>query len=167
MICFFVTLTIVGWIDLFSREIYKEVVVENLQYCQKNEGLEIYAYVIMTNHLHMICRRQTGELTEMLGRFKSYTAKQFLKLIEGGYEESRKEWLLQLFRQFAVSNTQYSKHHIWQYTSHPIELSSNEMINQKVEYIHNNPVKSGLVVEASSYKYSSACFESPLVVLEM
>jgi len=164
---FFVTLTIVGWIDLFSREIYKEIVVDNLQYCQEKEGLEIYCYVIMSNHLHLICRRKEGDLTELLGRFKSYTAKQFLKSIAENNKESRVDWLLQLFQQFAKSNKQYSKHHLWQYTSHPVLLDSNHIIDQKINYIHNNPVAAGIVTEQEAYKYSSACPDSPLKVLEV
>ena len=66
---YFVTLSVVGWIDVFSRRDYKDILVENLGYCQQREGLEIYAYVIMTNHLHLIARRQDEALTELLGRF--------------------------------------------------------------------------------------------------
>jgi REP element-mobilizing transposase RayT len=165
--CYFVTLTLVGWIDLFSRERYKEIVVENLAYCQKNEGLEIFGYVIMTNHLHIICRKADGNLTNLLGRFKSYTAKEFLKFISNTTLESRSEWLMLLFSKFATINKQYSKYHIWQYTSHPIELYNPKTLQQKLKYIHNNPVKSGIVTEASAYKYSSACFDSPLKVISI
>lgn len=75
---YFITLTVVGWVDVFSRKEYKDVLVKNLKYCQQKEGLEIFAYVIMTNHLHLVARRQYGDLTELLGRFKSYTSKKIL-----------------------------------------------------------------------------------------
>jgi putative transposase len=92
---YFITLTITGWIDLFSKKSYKDIVVESLKYCQKSEQLEIFCYVIMPSHLHMICRRLDNDLNELLGRFKSYTSKMLLREIESSGNESRKEWLLQ------------------------------------------------------------------------
>ena len=164
---YFATLTVAGWVDVFSRKEYKDILVENLEYCQQKEGLEIFAYVIMSNHLHMIARREDGDLAELLGRFKSYTAKKILASIAKHPEESRKEWLLFLFNHFAKTNTQYSKYHFWNYTNHPTLLYSTEMIDQKAEYIHQNPVRAGLVTQSEYYTYSSACADSPLAVNEM
>ena len=164
---FFVTLTVMGWIDLFTRAIYKDIIVRNLQYCQKKEKLEIFCYVIMTNHLHMICRRKDEDLTELLGRFKSYTSKQLIKAIEEDIQESRKEWMLHQFHFFAKQNKQYSDYHLWQYSNHPTPLFTNEVIDQKVDYIHENPVRAGIVTEPTAYLYSSACPDSPLKVLEL
>lgn len=59
---YFVTLTVVDWINLFDRQVYKNIIVDNLNYCVEKEGLDIYAYVIMSNHLHMICRRRDKDL---------------------------------------------------------------------------------------------------------
>jgi len=162
---YFVTLTVEGWVTAFDRNIYKDELVKNLQYCQEKEGLQIYAYVIMSNHLHMVAARETGDLGELLGRFKSYTSKKILKLIETNPQESRKEWMLNLFKHFASKNNQYSNYHFWNYTNHPIELWTNAVILQKIEYIHNNPVRAGIVTEAHYYLYSSACLDSPLKVL--
>jgi len=165
---YFVTLTVAGWVDVFSRDIYKDVIIQNLQYCQKNEGLEIYAYVIMTNHLHLVARRDhENTLTEMLGRFKSFTSKQILKMITDNPQESRKEWLLYLFEYFAKSNKQYSDHHFWQYTNSPVELYTPEVIMQKIDYTHYNPVRAGIVTTPESYLYSSACPDSPLITLRI
>jgi REP element-mobilizing transposase RayT len=164
---YFVTLTVVGWINLFDREIYKEILVKNLKHCQIKEGLEVFAYVIMSNHLHLVCRRVDSDLTELLGRFKSYTSKQFLKEIQNSPEESRRDWLLFLFKKFANMNKQYKGFHIWQYTNHPILLYTNSVIDQKIDYIHNNPVRAGIVTDASSYYYSSACLDSPLNISEI
>jgi REP element-mobilizing transposase RayT len=165
---YLVTLTVSGWIDVFNRPLYNDEIIANLVYCQEKEGLEIYAYVLMSSHLHMVARRD-GEknLTELLGRFKSATAKKLLKLIDDNPGESRKEWLMYLFRHFAKANNQFSKHHFWQYTNHPEELYSNSVVDQKVDYIHNNPVKAGLVTAPEYYPYSSACPESPLKVLSL
>ncbi len=164
---YFVTLTVTGWIDLFSRKVYKDILVQNLHHCQQNEQLQIFSYVIMTNHLHMICRRLDADLTELLGRFKSYTAKQLLKEIESNAFESRKDWLLHQFQFAARANKQYSNYHLWQYTNHPTPLYTWDVIKQKEKYIHENPVRAGLVTDASAYLFSSACPESPLKVFEM
>jgi len=163
---YFVTLTIVEWVDLLSRSSYKNILIDNLSYCQENEELEIYSYVITTNHLHMICRRKNKDLKELLGRFKSFTSKQMLKAIESNSQESRKDWLLQLFSQFAKTNKQY-KYHLWDYTDFPVFLHDNKIIDQKRDYIHQNPVKAGIITEAHMYLYSSACPDSPLKVCEL
>lgn len=166
---YFVTLTVVGWIDVFTRDIYKDVLIENLQYCQQNENLEIYAYVIMTNHLHMVARRDDEHynLTELLGRFKSYTSKKLLKLIQENPQESRKEWLKYMFAYFSKINNQYSDYHFWQYANAPVELYSPEVIIQKVDYTHYNPVRAGIVITPEHYLYSSACLDNPLKTLRL
>ena len=162
---YFVTLIVEGWVNVFFRNIYKDELVKNLIHCQEKEGLQIYAYVIMSNHIHMVAAREEGDLGELLGRLKSVTSKKILKMIETNPQGSRKEWLLNLFKHFAVKNKQYSNYHFWDYTNHPLELWSNDVIRQKIEYIHNNPVRAGIVAEAHYYLYSSACFDSPIKVL--
>lgn len=163
---YFVTLTIMGWVDLFSRDSYRRIVVENLQYCQKKESLEIFAYVIMSNHLHMIVRRNGGDLNELLGRFKSYTAKKVIAEIERSPKESRQTWLLSQFKHFASKGEQYSNYHVWHYENYPTLLYSYEVFMQKRQYIHMNPVRAGIVTDPSHYLYSSASPDSPLKVNE-
>ena len=162
---YFVTLTVVGWIDVFTRQDYRDILVQNLSHCQEKEGLEIYAYVIMSNHFHMIARRKDADLGELLGRFKSFTAKKIIESIEANQRESRKEWLMYLFKFFAKLNKQYSKHHFWQYINHPTSVNSAMIFKQKVDYIHQNPVRAGLVLEPHHWLYSSACADSPLKIL--
>ncbi|SIQ84428.1 REP-associated tyrosine transposase [Pontibacter lucknowensis] len=164
---YFVTMSVVGWLDVFTRNEYKDIVIDNLRYCQQKEGLEVFAYVIMTNHLHLIVRRRDKELTELLGRFKSFTAKKIIAAIENNVQESRREWLLYLFRHFAKVNKQYVGNHFWQYSSHPTLLDTPKIMEQKEEYIHMNPVRAGIVNEPQAYVYSSACADSPLKVMEM
>lgn len=154
---YFITLSVVDWVDIFTRKEYADIIIENLKYCQKNEGLHIYAYVIMSNHVHLIVRREHEKpLSELLGRFKSNTSKQIIKAIKDNMCESRKDWMLEIFRQSAKKNKQYKDYHFWQYTSHPTELDNNGIIDQKIEYIHQNPVVAGIVAESWQYIYSSA-----------
>ncbi|MBL4586758.1 MAG: transposase [Flavobacteriales bacterium] len=164
---YFITLTVTGWTDLFTRSVYKDIVIDNLRYCQENENLVIYSYVIMSNHLHLICRRKGKDLKELLGRFKGYTSKQLLKEIQTNAQESRKERLLHQFNFFAKRNKQYSQYHLWQYKDHPILLFTPEVTQQKQIYIHENPVKAGIVNDATAYGYSSACLDSPLQVSDL
>jgi len=163
---FFVTLTVVGWIDVFVRREYCDCLVQNLRYCQEKKGLQLYAYCIMSSHVHLIAATETSILSNILRDFKSYTAKQLIQLITNNPQESRKEWLLFLFRHFA-KNTANTENQFWQPHNHPIDLTSNTLIDQKVNYIHENPVKSGLVNEAQDYFYSSANSLSPIKVLAL
>lgn len=116
---FFVTLTIAGWVDVFTRPVYVEELLKNLRFCQEERGLELYAYVIMSSHLHLIARRNDGDLTELLGRFKSTTSKKLLKLIAEHEHESRREWLLYLFEYFAQPLKQQENYMFWQKNQPP------------------------------------------------
>ena len=89
---YFVTLTVVDWIDVFTRRYYNDFIIENLAWCQQNANLNIYAYVMMTNHIHMVANVTDGSLGDVLGRFKSYTSKKLYEMIAGNVQESRQEW---------------------------------------------------------------------------
>lgn len=151
---YFLTLTIVGWIDLFSRQVYRDILLDSLRYCQQHKGLLLYAYVVMTNHVHLITAVQEGHsLVETVRSLKKHTAKQILQAIEQE-PESRREWLLYLFGYFGKQVKQ--AHQVWQHDNHPIELWSDKVIAQKIHYIHLNPVRAGLVAEPEHWLYSSA-----------
>lgn len=95
----FVTFTVIDWIDVFTRPIYKDYIIENLEYCRKNKGLEIFSYVIMPNHLHLILRSKEKPLSDTIRDFKTYTSKELFKLIKENPKESRKEWMILLMKQ--------------------------------------------------------------------
>ncbi|QMU30827.1 REP-associated tyrosine transposase [Adhaeribacter radiodurans] len=162
---FFVTLTVVGWIDVFTRSEYCDTLVQNLKYCQEKKGLQLYAYCIMSSHVHLIAAAETGTLSDILQDFKSYTAKQLLQQIQDNPQESRKDWLLFLFRHFARKNNHNIEFQFWQHHNHPIDLVNNKLVEQKVNYIHQNPVIAGLVNEPQAFTFSSANPLSPLTVL--
>ena len=95
---YFVTTTVVDWIDIFSRAKYKHLVLESLEYCQKKKGLEIYAWVLMTNHLHMIIGAESIDAVHAILRdFKKFTSKKILAELCCDDEESRREWMLKSF----------------------------------------------------------------------
>jgi putative transposase len=162
---FFLTLTVVGWVDVFTRPVYVQELVKSLHYCQQNKGLELYAYVIMTNHLHLIARRDQGALSDVLRDFKSFTAKQLLNLLLTSPQESRKDWMEMVFRYHGATLRQNDRYAFWQKTNYPVELTSSHVILQKMEYIHQNPVRAGFVTEPHEWQWSSANPQSQVKVL--
>ena len=154
---YYVTFVTVGWIDVFTRLEYRDIIINSLCYCKKKKGLRLYAYVIMSNHLHLIVAADIGyNLSNIIRDFKKYTSKQIYKAIENNPRESRKEWMLSLFRNAGERNINNKSHQFWQQHNHPVNLYSNAVIDQKLEYIHQNPVKAGIVANAEDYLYSSA-----------
>jgi len=154
---YFITFTTVNWIDVFTRPIYKNILIDSLNYCRKEKGLEIFAYVIMTNHIHLIARAKEGfELSSIMRDFKKFTSKQILNAIVKNLQESRKEWMLWLFKRAGQYNSNNTNFQFWQQDNHPIELFKTETFHQKLDYIHNNPVEEGFVINPVDYKYSSA-----------
>jgi REP element-mobilizing transposase RayT len=147
---YFVTFATQNWVDVFTRNEYKDILIENLNFCQENKGLELFAWCIMTNHVHLIARTKEGfTLPDFLRDFKKYTAKAIIKAIKENQRESRKEWLLEMFKT-------ENGYRFWRGDNKPIEIWSNHVFDQKLQYIHNNPVEAGLVFRAEDYIYSSA-----------
>lgn len=153
---YFLTLTTVGWIDVFSRKSYKDILIESLRYCQGNKGLQLFGYIIMSNHLHLIAQAERANLPDVLRDFKKFTARKIIEAIQQP-QESRREWLLYQLRWYAKRNRKRrSTYQLWQPDNHPIVVFSPKVIWQKLGYIHWNPVKAGLVAEPQHYLYSSA-----------
>ncbi|MGK0285442.1 MAG: REP element-mobilizing transposase RayT, partial [Salibacteraceae bacterium] len=93
---YFLTFQVVEWVDVFTRKTYRDIIIQSLKFCQENKGLEIYGYVIMSNHIHLLLRSDSNSLSNTIKEFKSFSAKQILKLIETG-SESRRDWMLKVF----------------------------------------------------------------------
>lgn len=147
----FLTYATVGWVDVFTRPSYKDILVESLRYCQQAKGLELFAWCIMSNHVHLIARARPGlKLQDILRDHKKFTAKAVVKAIEENPQESRRAWLLAHLR------TSDGGIQLWQHDLHPIWLRRTDIIRQKLRYIHRNPVEGGLVEEPHHYLYSSA-----------
>lgn len=154
---YFVSFAVVEWIDALTRSEYKDIVLESLRYCQQEKGMEVFARCIMTNHMHLVFRSIKGQKPELLlGDFKRFTSNSIVKAIEENPRESRKEWLLEQFRKAGAKSSNVNKYQFWQHNNKPIELWSNKVIDEKINYIHNNPVEEGLVFHPEDYMYSSA-----------
>lgn len=110
----------------------------------------------MTSHIHMIIGTENGALPDILRDFKSFTSRHIRKAIEGSVRESRKEWMLSLMYNSGIENDRNKDFQFWQQHNHPIELNTSEMLEQRLGYIHNNPVALGLVEKEEEWIHSSA-----------
>jgi REP element-mobilizing transposase RayT len=151
----FITATVVDWIDVFTRKSYRDCIIECFDYCMKNKGMILYGYVVMSNHIHMIVQSKEGNLSDLIRDFKKFTAKTILDKIQNE-PESRREWMLERFKVATESHSRNKNYQFWQYGNHPEEIYSNKFMWSKLDYIHLNPVRAGIVERASHYIYSSA-----------
>ena len=151
----FITATVVDWIDIFTRKTYRDSIIDCFNFCIANKGLVLYGYVIMSNHVHIIMQSKDGKLSDLLRDFKKFTAKNILDKIQTG-PESRREWMLERFHLAAESHSRNKNYQFWQYGNNPKEIYSNKFMWSKLDYIHFNPVRAGIVEKASHYIYSSA-----------
>lgn len=153
---YFVSFATVNWIDVFTRPVYNDIVLDSLTYCKKNLGLQLYCWCIMPSHIHLIFSTMDNNPDVLLGRLKEHTSKHIVKAIQKNIQESRKEWLLWMFKRAATKSSNVANYQFWQHNNKPIELWSASVIEQKADYIHNNPVEAGFVTEPWHWKYSSA-----------
>lgn len=217
---FFITTTVIDWVDVFTRDEYKQIIAESLDFCRKKKGLQIHAWVLMTNHLHLIASHEEGsdKLKTVIGDFKKFTAKKVIQAIIDNPQESRKNWMLPHFEEEAikeskdsscsVSKDRYGKYvpianrvegckpsttmgdsprgfatheplsgdtvgckptatiptetttekkhyHLWQRGYDSFCIYNIKMLRQKIDYLHANPVRAGIVFKPWEYKYCS------------
>ena len=152
----FITITVVDWVDLFVRPIYCNILDESLNYCIKEKGLSVHAYVYMTSHIHLMVTAFDGELQSVIRDFKKFTSKKIIAAIKENIQESRKDWMLAIFKERGTSNSRNTNYQFWRQDNQPKELYAPEFTVQKLNYIHNNPVEAGLVEKPEAYLYSSA-----------
>lgn len=146
----FLTCTIVNWIPVFSSPPIVQIILDSWAFLQSNDRLVIYAYVIMVNHLHLIAA--ATDLSKEMASFKSYTARRIIDyLIDRDAHR--------VLEQLAYSKQKHKKdreYQLWQEGNHPQLIQGEEMMRQKVKYIHDNPVKRGYVDDPTHWRYSSA-----------
>jgi len=153
----FITFSVIEWIDALTRNIYKDIITESLAYCIKEKGLRLNAWIIMSNHVHLVLSVKRGQtISNLLRDMKKFTSKQIIAAIQNNPSESRKAWLLYMFARAGKRNSNNTTFQFWQQDNHPIELVTPAMLEQKLEYLHNNPVKAGIVYQPEQYVYSSA-----------
>jgi len=147
---YFMTCTVVAWLPVFAYPRFVEIVLDSWRFLQRERQTEIFGYVILENHLHWIAA--APDLETQVGRFKSYTARRILDSLE----ESGHRTLLQELQFFKLRHKTDQVHQFWQEGSHPQQIQHEDMMRQKLEYIHLNPVRRGYVDDPVHWRYSSA-----------
>ena len=152
---YYCTFQVVDWVDIFTRKVYKDIILDSFDYCRKIKGLQLWAYVIMSNHVHCVISAKDGNLSDVVRDFKRHTAKTILQEIKESSNESRKEWMLKRFEFAAKHHKRNSEFQFWTHENHAVELVSHAFTCQKMAYIHENPVRSGWVKNAEDWMYSN------------
>jgi putative transposase len=154
---YFLTFTVVQWVDVFTRPLYRDILLESFRYCQSHKKLKIHAWCIMSNHVHIICSSaEPNKLSDTVRDLKQYSSKRITEAIEQNDKESRKGWMMWIFKSAGKENKRNKDIQFWQQNNHPIECSTADIIKTRLEYTHNNPVKNKLVYKAEEYTFSSA-----------
>ncbi len=155
---YFVTFTVVDWVDVFTRLVYKQIITNNLTFCIENKGLEVWAWCLMSNHLHAVLRAKEGqELSGIIRDYKKFTSKAIVEAIQTE-PESRREWMLHRFEHAGKLDSRITHNKFWDESNHAIHLNPHypALSKQKISYIHDNPVRAGIVENSEDYLYSSA-----------
>lgn len=147
---YLVTFTIVEWLPVFTSGKYCEIIIESFKFCKEEKELELYAYVILDNHLHLVAF--APNISGVVASIKKHTATQIIKQLK----EDKKNWLLTELAFYKKRYKVKSDYQVWQEGSHPQLMLSDSMLRQKIEYIHFNPVKRDLVDRPEHWRFSSA-----------
>jgi REP element-mobilizing transposase RayT len=146
----FYTATVLEWKPLLKPDKFKDIIIESLKFLVNNDRIVIYAFVIMDNHIHLIWQiSDSYKPSDVQHSFMKYTAQMILKELRNNHKR-----VLQLFEVDAKDR----RYQIWERNALSVSLFSKKVFEQKLEYIHNNPVKAGLCLLPETYKYSSAAF---------
>ena len=158
---YYLTFQIVDWIDVFTRQIYRDIIIDSFKYAIENKGLDIFAYVIMSNHVHLIAQSSNGKLSDTIRDIKKFTSKKIIETIQT-IPESRSEWMLNRFSFNARQRTTNKTYQVWTHENHAVYLHGPKFIREKIDYLHNNPIRAGLVEKPEDYLYSSARYYAGL-----
>lgn len=159
----FITITVIEWIDIFTKPQYFKIITGSLVYCRQNKGLKLYDFVIMANHVHLIVRAEEGkELSSILRDFKRHTTREILKKLE---TDNRKYILNLIKNSFAKKKDEDNQ--VWQRENCPVPITSEKFYFEKANYILKNPVRKEYVTKAEDWNYSSAkkrLFDQPCII---
>lgn len=156
--CYFLTFNVIDWISVFTRPVYKQIVVDSLNYFVLVKGVTIYSWCLMFNHLHLLAKTDEAYGVANFERdFKKFTAVKLLAAIESE-PDMRKEWMLRHFEDFGKSLRKIEKLNFWQNCSSPahIDCKQGDALQQQIALIHGNPVRDGIVDLPENYLFSSA-----------
>ena len=147
----FLTFTIIDWINIFTKLEYYEVLINSLKFCCEHKGFLIYGYVIMTNHMHIIAQNPKEDLSSVVASFKRFTTWEILELLR--YDN--RKYILKLLSRSSLKKKGY-ENQIWQKENYPELIENEDFFHQKLDYIHEIPVKGGYIDYEEEWRYSSA-----------
>ncbi len=147
---YFLTCTVVNWLPIFSSPSITKMILNSWQFLQDQQRLTIHGYVILENHLHLVAKAK--DLSKEIGDFKSFTARQIIDYLI----DKNAKHVLDALNYYKLRHKTDRQYQLWQEGSHPEQINSLMMMQQKIDYIHQNPVKRGYVDEATHWRYSSA-----------
>ncbi len=153
---YFISFAVTNWIDLFVREAYRNVLIDSINHCQAKKELELYGWCIMTSHIHLIIGSGGNALSNIMRDLKRHTSEELHKTIANNKTGSSREWMLWMMERAAKKTSNDAKFQLWQAENHPIELATQKIAWQKLDYTHYNPVEAGFVRRTTDWKYSSA-----------
>jgi putative transposase len=149
---YFCTDTVVGWQNVFTSPDSFDIITKSLDHCRKEKGLRIHGYVIMPNHAHIILSARDGNLSDILRDFKRFTSTEISQMLQSMNNQRLLKYFSIAARRVGKGNT----FKIWQSGSHPEAISTREFFYQKLNYMHDNPVRKGYVARPEHWLYSSA-----------
>ena len=147
---YFITSTVNGWLPIFTRQEAADIIFDSWRHLQHHRELNLFAYVILENHLHFVASSPT--LPILIQSFKSWTARKIIDLLI----DRKSETLLRQLRAMKLNHKKESEYQVWQESSKPKQIQNDEMMCQKIEYIQNNPVARGFVDDPLHWRWSSA-----------
>jgi putative transposase len=156
--CYFLTLNVVDRIDVFVRPAYKQVIADALNHFVETQGVTLYAWCLLSGHLHLMVRMREGLGPAYFERdFKKYTTPEILKAIEMEMD-LRRDWMMPRFEDFSKSLKRIEKFSLWQNCSSPLHIDSgeSELLLDRIDHIHENPVRERIVELPEAYLFSSA-----------
>ncbi|HLI93382.1 MAG TPA: hypothetical protein VKU83_07225 [Puia sp.] len=156
--CYFLTLNTVDKIDLFVRPAYKEIIADALNHFIRQQGVQLYAWCLMTSHLHLVLRTKDASAPAYFERdFKKFTTPALLKAIETEMD-LRRDWMLDRFEAYGKFLRRIEKYHLWQNCSSPLRIDPQQpgLLMDRIVHVHENPVREGIVDQPEAYLFSSA-----------
>lgn len=152
----FISFAVVEWVDVFTRPVCQNIILDSLKHCHEKRGLVLNAWCLMSNHILLVASAKNNDLSAIHRDFKSFTSNQIIKSIQENKQESRKDWMLSIFRRCGKANSRNKEFQFWRQDNQPKECFTTSFTMQKINYIHQNPVVAGLVNRAEDYRLSSA-----------
>jgi REP element-mobilizing transposase RayT len=146
----FLTYTVVQWLPLFTRPALVDILFSTWRYQQHHQQLKLHGYVVLENHVHLVA--QSPDLFKSVRSFKSFTARSILDYLQNHHAER----ILERLRFAKCAHKVDRAYQFWQEGAHAQQIFNDELMRQKLDYIHHNPVKRGYVDCAEHWRYSSA-----------